>query len=393
MIEPLTPLLAADSILDAGARSLVETLFLREQQRVRALPSDDPLNPIRRRRVEITRTEIAGQPQTLAKTLDTQAADVAAIARTLASAPLSRVVMTGCGDSWAVMMGARLLMEQLLGIPCEPMQALDFAYYFNRPIGPETLVVTLSSTGTTPRTVEALMMAKALGARTLALSNTPGSALMAEAEFALLVHAERKGWPTQASTASMGLLMAFAIALGRERGLAASAVEPYAAALDRIAGQIDAAIPATEPQIVEIAARESSGGMFLFAAGGPSYASAFFGAAKVKECTPDHALAIPLEEFHHFHSQKKGEPLFLTAPAGPSRHRARDTAEEGRKAGGRIYAIVTESDPLLSDVADAVISLPAIPEPLAPLLYTVPAQLFAYHLAMAKFAAAERALS
>jgi glucosamine--fructose-6-phosphate aminotransferase (isomerizing) len=298
--------------------------------------------------------------------------------------------MTGCGDSWAVMMAARDLMERLLGIPCEPMQALDLAYYFNRPLGHEPLVVALSSTGATTRTGAALMMAKARGARTLARSNTPGSALMTEAEFALLIHAERKGWPTQASTAAFGLIAALALELARRRGVAAATIDPFAEALDRVPEQIATVIGQSEPLARTIAGEEAERHMFLFAAAGSSFASAFFGAAKVKECTPDHALAIPLEEYHHYHSQKAGDPLFLTAPAGPSLHRARGTAEEGRRAGGSIYAIVTEGDEVLADVTDARWLLPTVPEPLAPLVYTVPLQLFAYHLAMAKFALAER---
>ncbi len=143
---------------------------------------------------------------------------IEAVAAALAKAPPQRIVMTGCGDSLAVMIGARLLLEQLLGIPCEPVQALDFAYYGHRTVGPGTLLITLSSSGMTTRTVEAMLVAKAKGAQTLALSNTVGSALMAESDLALRIHAERKGWPTQASTAAMALLMQLGIALARALG-------------------------------------------------------------------------------------------------------------------------------------------------------------------------------
>jgi glucosamine--fructose-6-phosphate aminotransferase (isomerizing) len=131
--------------------------------------------------------------------------------------------------------------------------------------------------------------------------------------------------------------------------------------------------------------------MYLFSGGGPAFGAALFGAAKVKECSPDHAIAIPLEEFHHYNSQKHGEPLFLVAPEGRSVSRARDTALEGRRWGGTIYAVTTEGDHTLDDCTDEIVALPPVPEALAPLVYTVPLQLFAYHVAQAKFRLAEAA--
>ena len=391
MSTPLTPLLAPDSPLDAKARALVTDLFAREARLMDALPTDDPLDAKRRARVELTRVEILGQPASVRDTLAGGREASLAAAADLAGADLRRVVMTGCGDSLAVMVGARMLLERVLGIPCEPVQALDFAYYAGSTVGPDTLVVTLSSSGTTTRTVEAALVAGARGARTLALSNTPGSALMALSDHALLVRAERRGWPTQASTAALALLLRFALDLGTALGRDPALIGRLGAALDAVPDQMAAVADAVEGEIAELARRDAPGSMTLFAGGGPAYACALFGAAKVKECTPDHAVAIPLEEFHHYNSQKAGEPLFVIAPDGPSVARARDTAFEGRRWGGRVYAMVTGGEVALDPHAHAVLRLPAMPEELAALVYSVPVQLYAYHLAMAKFAEADGA--
>ncbi len=389
MTAPLTPLLAADSPLDAADRALVADLFAREARLMDALPTDDPRDEKRRRRVELTRVEILGQPAAIRDTLAGARDASLAAARALAGAGLRRIVMTGCGDSLAVMVGARLLFERVLGLPCEPVQALDFAYYAASTVGPDTLVVTLSSSGTTTRTVEAALVARARGARTLALSNTPGSALMTLSDHALPVRAERKGWPTQASTAALALLLGFALDLGSALGRDPDLVATLRAALDAVPDGIAAVIAAVEGRVAELARGDAARATYLFAGGGPAYACALFGAAKVKECTPDHAIAIPLEEFHHYNSQKAGDPLFVVAPAGPSVARARDTAFEGRRWGGRVYAVVAGGEPALDPHADAVLRLPPVPEEMAGLLYSVPVQLYAFHLAMAKFAAAE----
>ena len=390
--ELQTPLLGADSPLDAASKALVADLFAREQQLMAALPSDDPLDPKRRRRVNFTLPEILEQPDVIRTTLRLERSAIAAAAQAIATAGLRRICMTGCGDSLAVMTGARTLLEEMTGLPCEPIQALDLAYYQHHTLGPDVLVITLSSSGTTTRTVEALMMARARGARTLALSNTPGSALMTQSDHGLTIHAQRKGWPTQASTAAMALLCQLALDIGTALGCDTARVAALQAALDAVPDQIAQVIADHQDRIAAIAEAEAGRSMYLFAGGGPSFAATLFGAAKVKECTPDHAIAIPVEEFHHYNSQKAGDPLILIAPQGPSVPRAHDTAFEGHRWGGQVYAIVTVGERRFDGLADAVLHLPAMPEALSALVYTIPVQLFAYHLAMAKFRAAEAAL-
>ena len=389
--ELQTPLLGADSPLDAASKALVADLFAREQQLMAALPSDDPLDPKRRRRVDFTLPEILEQPEVIRTTLHLERSAIAAAAQTIATSGLRRICMTGCGDSLAVMTGARILLEEMTGLPCEPIQALDLAYYQHQTLRPDVLVITLSSSGTTTRTVEALMMARARGAQTLALSNTPGSALMTQSDHGLTIHAQRKGWPTQASTAAMALLCQLALDIGTALGRDPARVATLQAALDAVPDQIAQVIADHQDRIAAIASAEAGRSVYLFAGGGPSFAATLFGAAKVKECTPDHAIAIPIEEFHHYNSQKAGDPLILTAPQGPSVPRAYDSAFEGHRWGGKVYAVVTEGERRFDGVADVVLHLPAMPEALSALVYTIPVQLFAYHVAMAKFRAAEAA--
>jgi glucosamine--fructose-6-phosphate aminotransferase (isomerizing) len=389
MTQFATPLLAPDSLLDARSRKLVEELFEKEARLMDALPTDDPLDEKRRRRVELTRVEILAQSQAIRITLDEEREATKETAAAFAGLGIKRIIMTGCGDSLAVMIGARLFFEELLGIPVEPIQALDYAYYTSRTSGSDTLVITLSSSGTTTRTVEAMLIARSLGAHTLALSNTPGSALMTESDRGLLVRAERQGWPTQASTAALALLCQFALDWARVENSKPDLVDAWQKALDAVPDQIAETIRIQEPAIEAIAKREANRLVYLYAGGGPSFASAMFGSAKVKECSPDQGIAIPLEEFHHYNSQKEGDPLFLIAPAGPSVFRARDTAFEGKRWKGNIYSIVTEGETMLDPHSDEVLRLPAMPESLAPLVYSVPVQLFAYHVAMAKFHQAE----
>jgi glucosamine--fructose-6-phosphate aminotransferase (isomerizing) len=105
----------------------------------------------------------------------------------------------------------------------------------------------------------------------------------------------------------------------------------------------------------------------------------------MKELTPSNALAIALEEFHHYRSQKSGDPLFLIAPRGPSTIRAKDTGCKGIEQGGSVYAVVTEGDTTLDGCYSKRIDLPQVDEFFAPVLYTLPLQQFAYGVAKEKY--------
>lgn len=385
----LTPLLAPDSPLDTRARRLVEDVHLAELAKAQTLPTDDERDVKRRRRVEWTREEMLAQPAAITETLQSEKEAIRRVAAASADLEPRRVYLVGCGDSLAVMVGMRAMLERLLGVPCEPMQALDFGYYYSDLSSRGDLVIALSSSGETARTVEAVLVAAARGVTTLALSNSRDSSLMREARYSLLVHATRRGWPTQASTAAMALLGQVAVEFGRLRGRVDEA-DRFEAEIRQLPHQIAEVLQAHEPQMEAIAGREAVRSLFLYAAGGPAYACAMFGAAKIKECSPAHGIAIPLEEYHHYNSQKEGDPLLLFAPAGATVPRAVDTARAGKRAGGRVYAVVTDAESRFDGEVDAVLRLPAVPEPLAPIVYTIPGQLFAYHAAMEKFRIADQ---
>lgn len=389
-VSEYSPLLREDSPLDAGARQLIEELHQREMEKALILPTDDPRDQKRYKRVGLTWGEMWAQPEKVRENLEVERQNILDAVSSLQGRSLERIVMAGCGDSLASMVGVRSFYESLLGIPCEPIQALDFAYYYYRPIDEKTLVILLSSSGVTTRVVESLLLAKALGAQTLALSNTAGSALMNEADQGVLIHAQRKGWPTQSSTAAMTILYQYALDLARRmRPELADEIDALESGLQQAPALMAQTLASQNEAIAALAAAEAERTMYLFAGAGPSYASAMFGAAKVKELSPDHALAIPLEEFHHYNSQKAGDPLFLIAPDGPSLPRALDTVREGKRLGGQVYSVVSEGTGTLSELSDACFYLPAMDERLAPLVYSIPVQLFAYHVAMEKFKLAE----
>lgn len=382
-----SPLLGAGSPLDDRQRAVIARVTAAERAGILALPGDDPLDPRRRRRVEATRDEMFGQPEAIEQTWVDNRHELDRLAARLAAADINRAFLVGAGDSLAVMIAARRSLELTLGVPCEPVQSLEFAYYQQHLVNPRSLVIALSSSGETTRTVEAALVAQHAGAITVAITNTPGSSLATECQQTLLVRATRVGWPTQSSTAALALLLDLAARIGSANGLAQTG--RTAADLADLPALMAGVLADCDGQIAEIAAAESTHGMYLFSAGGPTWPAAIVGAAKVKECTPDHAVEIQVEEYHHYNSQKAGEPLFLLAPTGPTVPRAMDTGRDARRFGGRLYVCTTVAEHRLDEHAERTLHLPAVDEAFAPLLYLLPAQMIGYHLGMAKFADAE----
>jgi len=388
MSAPASPLLDPDtSPLDVRQRAVVQRVSDAERAHILALPSNDPLDPKLRFRVEATGPELFGQPAAIKATLQVNADNMDVIADRLV-AGIRRVVLVGCGDSLAVMIAARQALESMLGVPCEPMQSLEFAYYHADLVDADTAVIALSSSGETTRTVEALLIAQHRGSYTVSLTNTAGSTLQSEADTSLKIEATRVGWPTQSSTAALALLLELAIRSGERRVPTAAA--PLRAAFDELPKVMTQVLDAIDPLIADLAGSEVEAGvqMVLFSGAGPNLASAIVGAAKVKECTTLHAVDIQVEEYHHYNSQKAGEPLFLLAPSGPSVPRAVDTGTDALRWGGRLYVVTTEGEHAFDDVGGHVITLPPVPEPLSPLLYLLPAQLVGYHLGLRCYAAA-----
>ncbi len=371
---------------DEAANALLEKLEQATAESILRLPTDAADDAKRLKRVEETRVGAFEQPEAITRTLDALRAPAEELAARLKTHPLRRIYLTGAGDSWFVAVGARLVFERLLGVPCEAIQALEYAHYYHGPTDETCVVIAISSSGNTPRALEAIYRAKEAGAFTIGVTTSKPSALTTETDGHLHAQASRKGWPTQTSTASLAGLVLFAVLLAQWRN--SSTVSERGTVLDALAKlpeQVQHALERTDARMAELGEELRNAPIHLFAGAGPALAAASFGAAKVKELCPVHAIAMPLEEYHHYRAQKPDDPLFLVAPQGLSVRRALDTVLESQRVGGRTIALVTEGDRTLADKGSELIELPAVYDGLVAIPYAAPLHLYSYHLAMAKY--------
>lgn len=365
---------------------MFENEFPRPKAKAGEPSTDAPYDEPRFQRSLRTYTEALKQGEVMRETLRSQRENLFKIAKRLANRKFRRTVIVGCGDSWFSAIGVRFAFEQLLGIPVEAVQALDFALYNGLAANEYDLVIGISSGGNTPAVIKALDSAKARKAFTIGVSNTENTPALMNYDEGIYVPATRKGWPTQASTSAMAVLLQFAAFLAREQSsFSAELIDNFNTEISVLPDLIDQVNQVTDQNMQSLADELVNAKFLFFSAGGPHFAAAAFGAAKVKELSPIHAYTIPLEEFHHYRSLKPGDALFLIAPDQVSHARALDTAEVGRYDGGKIFALVPEDEQQISAVSHWVCKLPQVHTWLAPILYSIPLHLFAYHLAMAKF--------
>lgn len=376
--------------LPNSKQKLIAELDAETMASVRNLPTDAADDAGRRQRVENTYPETIRQPEAIEETLNVTGEAIKELTSVLSRRHIKKIYLAGCGDSWFVGTAVRLLFERLIGVPSEAIQSLEYGHYYYGPTDENTLVIGITSGGNTPRTVEAVVRARLAGAFTIGVTNSPDSTITRETDAHLLIAAERHGWPTQSSTSSIAALVHLAARWAGTSKLGDPELcQQILSQLFAMPDQLRAILSRTDDSTQELAHRLHSAPIYLFAGAGPALSAASFGAAKVKELCPVHAITLPLEEYHHYRTQKPGDPLFLVAPPGPSTNRALDTLQESRRFGGISIAVISDEDTELAPHADYALRLPPIHQLLVSIPYSIPLHLFAYHLAMAKFAHSE----
>ncbi|MFK7880848.1 SIS domain-containing protein [Roseobacter sp.] len=354
-----------------------------KEQRIREIrresSSDAPGDPERFRRVVLTEKEMMSQGAAIRATLAANVAPLVQIASDLATRDIRRIVMVGCGDSWISGIGVRHAMEHHLGCVAEPCEAFDFATYGLDVIDADTVVIGLSSSGKTEPVIDGLKGAAERGAYTIGLSNTLGSPLMEEFPGALHIQATRGGWPTQSSTAAMALKLALVASIAEARGKDAAGLRSALDALPDQADQVSNAFYTPAQEAAKLFARAE---LVLLTGAGPYHASAEFGSAKLRELAPIHAYAFPLEEYHHYRTQKAGDILFLVAADRASHARALETAIMSQACDGICVALVPEGEIEIAEAADTAWHLPDVAEEVKAIIYSIPLHLYGYHLAV-----------
>ncbi|MBX9742633.1 MAG: glutamine--fructose-6-phosphate transaminase (isomerizing) [Chthoniobacterales bacterium] len=299
---------------------------------------------------------------------------------------VERIVLSGCGSAMHAAMVGEYLIESLAQIPTECEFASEFRYR-NLPMTKDTLVFVLSQSGETADTLAALRESQRKGHRTLGICNNVASTIARESNGGVYMHAgaEIGVAATKSFTSQVTILTLIALLLGRIHCLSSWEGSKIIAELETLPGKIAKTLELND-KIAAIAQRYASSRVMLFMGRQFNYPIALEGALKLKEVSYIAASGYPSAELKHGVIALVNEetPSVFIAPHDAVFAKNRSSIEEVRARRGPVIAIGTEGHSQeLEEICNDVITIPATPDYLTPILSTIPLQLFAYHTALA----------
>ena len=299
---------------------------------------------------------------------------------------LERISIVACGTAYYAGLVAKYLIEQLARIPVEVDLASEFRY--RDPIlNEKTLVIAISQSGETADTLTAIKMAKEKGAPTLGVINVKGSAITRVTDGTLYIHAgpEIAVASTKAFMAMLAAAHLLALHLGQVRGeLADDTLREMIRELKRLPRIMEETLAKVEGPVQEIATMLLRYHHSLYLARGINFPIALEGALKLKEISYIHAEGYAAGELKH-------GPIALIDPLMPviavvnessAYDKVFSNLQEVKAREGLVFAVATEGDTRIANVADKVVYVPDVPEIVSPIITVLPLQLLAYYVAL-----------
>lgn len=341
--------------------------------------------------------EIADQPQAVADTLLGRVDGEGALHLDEVRIPdvelreVDKVVIVACGTAFHAGMIAKYAIEHWTRLPCETELASEFRY--RDPIlDQRTLVVAISQSGETMDTLMALRHAREQGAKVLAICNTNGSTIPRESDAVLYTHAgpEVAVASTKAFLTQLVACYLVALYLGQVRGTKwGDEIRTVVRQLSAISAEVESVLSTMEP-VRALARSLAHHDTVLFVGRHVGYPVALEGALKLKELAYMHAEGFAAGELKHgpIALIEEGLPVVVIVPSPRGRSVLHDkivsNIQEIRARGALTIVVAEEGDDAVLPYADHLITVPATPTLLQPLVATVPLQVFACELATAR---------
>ncbi|CUH50310.1 glutamine--fructose-6-phosphate transaminase (isomerizing) [Ruegeria atlantica] len=301
---------------------------------------------------------------------------------------LDRLTMVACGTAFYACLTAKYWFEQLAQMPVEVDIASEFRYR-EPPITGRTMALFVSQSGETADTLAALRYCEGNADKIVSVVNVPESSIARESDISLPIHAgvEIGVASTKAFTCQLSVLLMMALKAAADRGtLTDDELADHYAALRGLPTVMNAALD-QNPAIKTSAQRLSEARDVLFLGRGLMYPLAMEGALKLKEISYIHAEGYASGELKHgpIALIDKNMPVVVMAPRDAVFDKTVSNMQEVMARKGKV--ILVSDDDGIAEAEDGVwsiIRMPHVHPSLAPILYSVPAQLLAYHTAVAK---------
>ena len=296
-----------------------------------------------------------------------------------------RIIIVACGTSWHAGLIGEYLIEDLARINVEVEYASEFRYR-NPIISEKDVVLAISQSGETADTLAAMRLAKEKGATVLAICNVVGSSIARFSDAGAYTHAgpEIGVASTKAFTAQVTVLTLISLLLARKKAtISNSYFRQLLTELEIIPSKVENMISMND-YIKQISSQFVNAQNFLYLGRGYNFPVALEGALKLKEISYIHAEGYPAAEMKHGPIALIDENMPIVVIATKKGHydKVVSNIQEVKARNGIVIAIVTYGDVVVKEIADYVIEIPEISEPLTPILSNIPLQLLSYHIAV-----------
>ena len=298
-----------------------------------------------------------------------------------------RFIIVACGTSWHAGLIGKHLIESFCRIPVEVEYASEFRYR-DPVIGEDDVVIAISQSGETADTLAAVELVKSRGAFIYGICNAIGSSIPRATHTGSYIHVgpEIGVASTKAFTGQVTVLTMLALTLAREKQTIDEAhFLSVVRELNFIPEKMKKVLKLND-EIAELSKIFTYAHNFIYLGRGYSYPVALEGALKLKEISYIHAEGYPAAEMKHgpIALIDAEMPVVVIATQNGMYEKVLSNIQEIKARKGRVIAVVTEGDTVISKIADYCIELPETLECLDPLVTTVPLQLLAYHVAVCK---------
>ena len=299
----------------------------------------------------------------------------------------NRFVIVACGTSWHAALIGKHLIESFCRIPVEVEYASEFRYR-DPVIGANDVVIAISQSGETADTLAAVELAKSRGAFIYGICNAIGSSIPRATHTGSYIHVgpEIGVASTKAFTGQVTVLVMLALTLATvERCVAEDEYLAVVKELSTIPQKMKEVLMLND-SIAQLSQIFTYAHNFIYLGRGYNYPVALEGALKLKEISYIHAEGYPAAEMKHgpIALVDAEMPVIVIATQNGLYEKVLSNIQEIKARKGRVIALVTKGDTVISKIADTCIELPATLECLDPLITTVPLQLLAYHIAVCK---------
>lgn len=299
----------------------------------------------------------------------------------------NRIIIVACGTSWHAALLGKQLIQDMCAIPVEVEYASEFRY--SHPvITDKDIVIAVSQSGETADTLAAIQIAKSKGAFVYGVSNVVGASIPRETQSGTYIHVgpEIGVASTKAFTGQVMVFTMLALCIAQLKGtMTPEQIEEVAGSVIKIPSLVKKTLK-LDDKIRQLSLIYTYARNFLYLGRGYSYPVALEGALKLKEISYIHAEGYPAAEMKHgpIALIDSEMPTVIIAPNDHLYEKIVSNVQQVKSRHGSIIAIVTEGDTTITNLADHVLEVPAVPECLTPLITSIPLQLLSYYIAINK---------